>query len=68
MALDLVCYSYSDDEKERSDNINLFVNNLKQDKDFSKDFSLIDLKSYREVSQGEVYLMQFEVHCEQKGQ
>jgi hypothetical protein len=68
MTLDLICYSYSDDEKERSDNINLFVTHLKQNGDFSKDFSLIDLKSYREVSQGDVFLMQFEVHCEKKGQ
>lgn len=68
LSLDLNCASYAEDEKERSDNINKFVLSLRENKEFKKDLSFVDLRSYREtIAPGNVYYMQFDVHCEKKG-
>jgi len=62
------CYSYDEDQKMRSENINKFISNLKENNDFSKDTPSIELKSYREVGVGKVYYMQFDVTCENKSE
>jgi len=67
-SLKFSCYSYDADQKTRSENINKFILNLKGSDDFSKDTPSIELKSYREVSVGKVYYMQFDVTCENKSE
>ncbi|MFH0801946.1 MAG: hypothetical protein V2A78_06105, partial [bacterium] len=68
MALDMGCSSYAPEEKERSENINKFITNLRQNAEFSRDLTFIDLKSYREaVVQGDIFYLQFDVHCEKRG-
>lgn len=62
----LSCYSYAEDEKVRSDNINEFVANLKESELFQKDMPITILKSYKEVKLFDVPFIQFEVSCEKK--
>ncbi len=62
----LTCYSYNDDLSQASENINKFIINLKSDPEFTADFSVVDLRSYRETSMNDVPVMQFDVRCEKK--
>ncbi len=64
--MDLSCFSFSESEKERSDNIKRFFEKLKAGEAFSKDFSLIDLRSFREMMKDNFSVMQFDIHCEKK--
>jgi hypothetical protein len=65
-AMDFSCYSFSESEKERSDNIKRFFEELKGSEAFNKDFSLIDLRSFREMMKDNFSVMQFDIHCEKK--
>jgi len=67
-ALRLSCYSYSDDLRVASENINKFIMNLKNSAEFVKDFPVIDLKSYREINKDDLFYMQFDIRCEQKAE
>ncbi|MBI5872798.1 MAG: pilus assembly protein PilM [Candidatus Omnitrophica bacterium] len=63
-SLKLSCYSYSDDKRVTSENINNFIMKLKQSNELTDEFSVIDLKSYRETSAEGIYYMQFDVQFE----
>lgn len=65
-ALRLSCFSYSEEEKAVSGNINKFIANLKSDEVLAKVFSSIEMRTYREVSAEDVVYMQFDVSCEKK--
>ncbi|HAJ56861.1 MAG TPA: hypothetical protein DCL35_03715 [Candidatus Omnitrophica bacterium] len=64
LSLRLSCYSYSADDREMSENINNFVVQLKQNKELSDAFPMIDQKSYRETSRDNIYYIQFDVQFE----
>ncbi len=64
--LQMSCYSYSEDQRSISENINKFIVNLKSADEFSKDFNSIELKSYREAIRDGVNYMQFDITCEKK--
>lgn len=59
----LSCCSYAKDEKLRSANMNTFISNLRKNENFSQDFSKIELRSYKEVSQEKVTYLQFDLSC-----
>jgi type IV pilus assembly protein PilM len=59
----LSCSSYDKEEKVRSENMNKFIENLKKDADFIKDFSFVELKSYRETAKEYVPYLEFDVTC-----
>ena len=65
-SLRLSCYSYAQNLRQASENINKFIINLKGDPEFTADFSIIDLRSYRETSMNDIPVMQFDVSCEKK--
>lgn len=62
-SLMLGCSSYASEEKERSDNMDHFILNLKKSPDFVNDYPSIELKSYRETNQEGIYYLQFDVSC-----
>lgn len=62
-SLNLDCNAYAEEEKQRAGNINQFVMNLKEDEEFSSVFKTIELRSYRETSQGTYVFMKFSVDC-----
>lgn len=64
--LSLTCSSYAEEERDRSDNMNRFILNLKQDPDFARDLPLLELRSYRETSTGGVLFLQFDITCRKK--
>ncbi len=59
----LSCCSYAKDEKLRSVNMNTFISNIRKDKNFSNDFDKIELRSYKEISDGKVTYLQFDLSC-----
>jgi len=64
----LGCSSYNEDEKARAENMNNFIENLKNSPDFKNDFSFVELKSYRETSGRGVNYLQFDVTCSKNKQ
>lgn len=71
-SLFLTCSAYAEDEKDRSASIYKFVNNLKDNKEFTSDLPNIELVSYRENTyraegtDTDIYYMNFEVKCRAK--
>jgi hypothetical protein len=58
------CSSYAENDKERSGQMNVFIQNLTKDSEFAKEFSSIELKSWKETkSEDEYYHLRFEVVC-----
>jgi hypothetical protein len=66
LSLRLNCFSYAQDQKASTENINKLIDNLRGNKQFSEYFSSIDLKSYREVSKDDILYLEFDVFCEKK--
>lgn len=64
--MSMMCVSYDASARTRSDRMNTFIMNLRKDPLFSKLFSSIELKSYREVDRKDLYYLQFDVYCSQK--
>ncbi len=65
--MSLACAVYDASSKGRTERMNAFISKLKSDPSISKEFSSIELKSYRELQEGENTYLQFEVYCSQKG-
>ncbi|MFA5039794.1 MAG: hypothetical protein WC732_08985 [Candidatus Omnitrophota bacterium] len=64
--LSLSCYSYDPSDKMRAENMNVFVDNLKNDPEFGKSFDSIELKAWHEERQGQFTSIMFEVVCSSK--
>jgi hypothetical protein len=64
--MSMVCASYDPSARTRSDRMNTFIMNLRREPLFSKLFSSIELKSYKEVDRKDLYFLQFDVYCSQK--
>lgn len=63
-SLDLICASFSENDADRSSNINKFVMKMKENEEFSDSFASMELKSYREEDKVDMptYVL-FEVRC-----
>lgn len=59
----LGCCSYAKDEKLRSANMNTFISNMRKSKSFSDEFDTIELRSYKEISDGKNTYLQFDLSC-----
>jgi len=66
--LELECASYDEEPRERLALMNAFLSRLKDDSLFSKEYTMIELVSYREKEESEVAYLTFKIVCSSKRQ